>query len=247
MNDTAELVELLREQFSLEKKKPLYILFTDVVKQAIQSGLLKQGEFLPSEREFSQLLNISRITVRKALERLEEQSLIVRSRGQGTYVNNSLEYSLKTPQGFSQQLILRGKKPNTIWVNKTLVSCSDEVASHLNLESGSDVFMLKRVRYADDDPVSVEESYVPVELIHDIDQIGLSLYDYFHSQHIFPHRTKSWVNARMSDEAFQAHIKLDKMMPILLIKQVVFDNQGNPIEYSINYCRSDMYTFVSEE
>ena len=241
------LIELLHHALNSKKTKPLYLIVAEAINDAIKSDILAQGDFLPSERELSLLLGISRITTRKAFEMLEQQNLITRSRGYGTFVNKTLEYSLKTPQGFSRQLILKGKKPNTIWINKTIVPATEEMSRHLHLKPNSNVFMLKRIRYANEEAVSVEESYVPTSLIKNSDEIDLSLYDYFYQQQIVPSRTKSWVSAQMPDNAFQEYIKLDKMIPILLIKQVVFDQQNQPIEYSINYCRSDMYTFVAEE
>ncbi|MEA1189387.1 GntR family transcriptional regulator, partial [Escherichia coli] len=169
------------------------------------------------------------------------------SRGYGTQINNIFEYSLKEARGFSQQVVLRGKKPDTLWVNKRVVKCPEEVAQQLAVEAGSDVFLLKRIRYVDEEAVSIEESWVPAHLIHDVDAIGISLYDYFRSQHIYPQRTRSRVSARMPDAEFQSHIQLDSKIPVLVIKQVALDQQQRPIEYSISHCRSDLYVFVCEE
>ncbi len=59
--------------------------------------------------------------------------------------------SLKEARGFSQQVVLRGKKPDTLWVNKRVVKCPEEVAQQLAVEAGSDVFLLKRIRYVDEE------------------------------------------------------------------------------------------------
>jgi DNA-binding GntR family transcriptional regulator len=88
---------------------------------------------------------------------------------------------------------------------------------------------------------------VPAHLIHDVDAISVSLYDYFRSQQILPQRTRSRVSARMPDAEFQSHIKMDSAIPVLVIKQVALDQHQRPIEYSISYCRSDLYVFVCEE
>ena len=190
---------------------------------------------------------VSRITVRKAMQALEEEGVVTRSRGYGTQINNIFEYSLKEARGFSQQVVLRGKKPDTLWVNKRVVKCPEEAAQQLAVEAGTDVFSLKRIRYVDEEAVSIEESWVPAHLIHDVDAIGISLYDYFRSQHIYPQRTRSRVSARMPDAEFQSHIQLDSKIPVLVIKQVALDQQQRPIEYSISHCRSDLYVFVCEE
>ncbi|ECW3137742.1 GntR family transcriptional regulator [Salmonella enterica] len=223
------LIAQLNERISAADNTPLYMKFAQTVKDAVRSGILEHGNILPGERDLSQLTGVSR------------------ARGYGTQINNIFEYSLKEARGFSQQVVLRGKKPDTLWVNKRVVSCPDEVAQHLAIPAGSDVFLLKRIRYVDEDAVSIEESWVPAHLIHDVDAIGISLYDYFRRQHIYPQRTRSRVSARMPDDEFQSHIQMDGKVPVLVIKQVALDQQQRPIEYSISYCRSDLYVFVCEE
>ena len=241
------LIAQLKERIAAPDNTPLYLKFAETVKNAVRSGVLAHGNILPGERDLSQLAGVSRITVRKAMQALEEAGVVTRARGYGTQINNIFEYSLKEARGFSQQVVLRGKTPNTLWVNKRVVKCPEEIARHLSLAPDSDVFLLKRIRYVDDDAVSIEESRVPVGLIPNPDDIGVSLYDYFRSQNIFPQRTRSRVSARMPDSEFQAHIKMDDKIPVLVIKQVALDQQHRPIEYSISYCRSDLYVFVCEE
>ena len=248
MNDAhSTLIKQLCTRFAQTDNTPLYVKFAETVKQAVRTGVLHQGNVLPGERELSQQTGVSRITVRKAMEMLDQEGVVIRSQGYGTQISDKFEYSLKEAKGFSQQVVLRGKKPDTLWVNKSVVKCSEDVASQLKVPVNSDVFMLKRIRYVDNQPVSIEESYVPVALIKDVDDIGLSLYDYFRSQNIIPQHTKSKVSARMPDADFQSHIKLEDSIPVLVIKQVAFDHLNIPVEYSINQCRSDMYVFVSEE
>ncbi|WP_312951222.1 GntR family transcriptional regulator [Superficieibacter sp.] len=242
-----QLIEQLNERMTAADNTPLYLKFAETIKNAVRSGGLAHGNILPGERDLSQLTGVSRITVRKAMQTLEEEGVVTRARGYGTQINNIFEYSLKEARGFSQQVVLLGKKPDTLWVNKRIVPCPEEVAQRLAIETNSDVFMLRRIRYVDDEAVSIEESWVPTHLIHDVDAIGVSLYEYFRSQHIFPLRTRSWVSARMPDAEFQSHIKMDDTVPMLVIKQVALDHQQRPIEYSISHCRSDLYVFVSEE
>ncbi|MDU7341342.1 GntR family transcriptional regulator [Enterobacter sp.] len=201
------LIAQLNERIAAPDNTPLYLKFAETVKNAVRSGVLEHGNILPGERDLSQLTGVSRITVRKAMQALEEEGVVTRARGYGTQINNIFEYSLKEARGFSQQVVLRGKKPNTLWVNKRVVKCPEEVANHLSISPDSEVFLLKRIRYVDDDAVSIEESWVPVG----------------------------------------SHIKMDEKIPVLVIKQVALDQQHRPIEYSISYCRSDLYVFVCEE
>lgn len=240
------LIEQLNARLASADNTPLYLKFAQTIKSAVRNGTLEHGNILPGERDLSQLTGVSRITVRNAMEALEKEGVVTRSRGYGTQINNIFEYSLKEAPGFSQQVALLGKKPSTLWVNRQIVKCPADVADRLTISAGDEVFLLKRIRYVDDEAVSIEESYVPVGLIGNVEDIGISLYDYFRSQNIHPQRTKSYVSARMPDAEFRSHMQTDDNIPMLVIKQVAFDGQRGPIEYSISYCRSDLYTFVCE-
>lgn len=246
MTDHAILFSRLTHTLAEESRTPLYKRFAVAIKDAVRDGTLVNEEILPSERDFSQSLNISRITVRKAMDELEKEGVVFRSRGYGTQICSQFEYSLKEPKGLSQQAVLRGKKPDTVWINKSKIQCSAEIGEKLGLDKGSDVYQLKRIRYVDQQAVSVEESWVPARFIADADEIGISLYDYFSKQHILPVKSQSRVSARMPDEALKMQIALPDNVPVLVIKQLALDAQGNPLEYSISYCRSDMYVFIAE-
>ncbi len=241
------LVERLRTRMAEPDKLPLYVKFADVVQLAVRNGEIQRGDFLPSERDFVLALGISRITVRKALELLAELEIVVRGRGYGTYVNQQLEYRLKPAMGFSQQVVATGKTPGTLWISKTRVPCRAEIAEHLQLSAGCDVYLLKRVRDIDGEPVSVEENYVPLHLIADVEQIDISLYAYFRSQGIAPVRTRNWVSAQSPSQEFIQCVNTPATLPVLVVKSLAFDTNQRPLDYSINYCRADMYVFYSED
>lgn len=77
----------------------------------MRSGVLEHGNILPGERDLSQLTGVSRITVRKAMQALEEEGVVTRSRGYGTQINNIFEYSLKEARVFLSRWYCAGKSP----------------------------------------------------------------------------------------------------------------------------------------
>lgn len=147
------LIAQLNERISAADNTPLYMKFAQTVKDAVRSGILEHGNILPGERDLSQLTGVSRITVRKAMQALEEEGVVTRARGYGTQINNIFEYSLKEARGFSQQVVLRGKKPDTLWVNKRVVSCRMRSRSIWRSPQAATSFysnafvMLMRMRY----------------------------------------------------------------------------------------------------
>ena len=203
------LIAQLNERIAAADNTPLYLKFAETVKRGAQRGA--------GAREYSARRTRSQPVNRRVPHHRAQSDAGAGSRGRcnacpGLRNANPQHLRIFAERGarFSQQVVLRGKTPNTLWVNKRVVKCPEEVASQLSLEPESEVFMLKRIRYVDDDAVSIEESRVPVGLIPDPDAIGISLYDYFRSQNIFPQRTRSRVSARMPDSEFQAHIKMDE-------------------------------------
>ena len=109
MTDQTALFSRLTSTLADESRTPLYKRFATAIKDAVRDGVLMHEEILPSERDFSQSLSISRITVRKAMDALEKEGVVLRSRGYGTQICSQFEYSLKEPKGLSQQAVLRGK------------------------------------------------------------------------------------------------------------------------------------------
>ncbi len=86
-------------------------------------------------------------------------------------------------------------------------------------------------------------SWVPAHLIHDVDAIGISLYDYFRSQHIYPQRTRSRVSTRMPDAEFQSHIQLDSKIPVLVIDKWRLTNSNGLLSTALATVAA-IYTFL---
>ncbi len=105
-----QLIAQLNERILAADNTPLYIKFAETVKCRAQR-VLEHGNILPGERDLSQLTGVSRITVRKAMQALEEEGVVTRSRGYGTQINNIFEYSLKEARGFLSRWYCAGKSP----------------------------------------------------------------------------------------------------------------------------------------
>ena len=169
--------------FKIDKESPLPIYFQleEGVKETIEKGELKPGDLIPSEREFSEQFEISRMTVRQAINNLVNNGYLVRKQGRGTFVaQQKIEQKLKGLTSFSEDMRSRGMVPSTKLLEFRQVAASKPVADKLMLAEGSMVYEMKRVRLADDTPMALETSYLPVELVAGLDASIAqgSLYDY---------------------------------------------------------------------
>ncbi|TQI80255.1 DNA-binding GntR family transcriptional regulator [Serratia fonticola] len=252
MDTNRRLLEKLQQDLARAGAMPLYLRFNESVRQAIEMGILSQGDFLPSERHFTEQLGISRITVRKALACLEQDGIIGRSRGYGTFIQTplvqpKLAYSLADVKGFSREVMLQGRKPDTMWISREKIPADSTLANKLALSENTPVYKLKRIHFIDQRPMSVAVSYVVPDAITNVEDIGVSLYDYFRLNNVELGSLRSQVSAAMSDDETLQALQLKEPMPLLIIKQTLFDSQKKPIEYSESFCRSDMYEFISED
>lgn len=242
------LYTFLNQRLSREKADPLYIQLDRAIREAVDQGELTPNSCLPSERNLMQSLDVSRKTVRHAFELLRKDRIIDSAQGMGTFVCRKLNYALNEEKGFSEIVSRLGGVPSTRWLEKKLVMAEGEVAEQLQLASGMKVWHLKRLRFIDGQPVSIESSYVRYEAIRDIEAIGASLYDYFQSCDISIKNKTSYIRADLPGEEVMKLIQVDSQCPILIIRQRMFSGDTNiPVEYSINYCRSDVYEFVVDD
>lgn len=239
-----EVSAYIKEKIQANNSVPIYIKLAESIKSALNEGLLNEGDFLPTERKLCDYTDTSRVTIRKALELLEKDKIIVRQHGKGTFIADAAKEHLSFTKSFSQKIILSGRTPDTVWISKSLVDASEFLIEHFALQQNTKVFLLKRIRSVDSSPISIEESYVPTDLIDSLDDVKLSLFDYFKERGIIPAKMKSKVTAEVANEELVKVTGYDKSQPMLVIKNFVYAEDGAPIEYSINYCRGDMYEFV---
>ena len=134
----------------------------EALRQLIDSGRLPPGSGLPSERELAEQLDLSRVTVRRALAGLVEDGLLVQRQGAGTFVAERLLKSISKLSSFTDDLRARGLRPRAVVLERELGEVTPIEAMALNLSPGAGVSRMTRLRYAGDEPLAIERSAVQV-------------------------------------------------------------------------------------
>jgi GntR family transcriptional regulator len=156
---------VLKNDLDMASDKPLYEQLISFIKSDIDSGLLNVGDLLPSENEFCERYDISRPTVRQALSALEEQGLVVRMRGKGSFVSRpKVKRSLKTLYSFSDEVAAMGLKPKSRVIAYEVITPGEEIQSRLGLTDGEKVYSITRVRYAGEEPIALEMAFIPTRM-----------------------------------------------------------------------------------
>ncbi|HHV09893.1 MAG TPA: GntR family transcriptional regulator [Clostridiales bacterium] len=147
--------------------KPKYILIRDEIKKAIMNNVYNTETGLPSERELSEMYSVSRVTVRKALNELENEGLTYTIKGKGAFVSgNKISQNLGYLASFSDDMASRRLKPSSKILALEVIPATKTIADNLNINYAEEVIMLKRLRLANNEPMAIETAYLPIKFKH---------------------------------------------------------------------------------
>lgn len=235
-------------QFKVDSNdsSPLYVQIARKLSDDVRNGRYQVDQALPSERLLSELLDVSRVTARKAIDQLVEQGLVVRRRGSGNYIAPRIEQALSNLSSFSEQLQQRGYRPGSRWLKRSIVTASAEEQLSLGLSPNTKVARLERLRLADDVVMAYEVSVLPYRVVPDPQVIGASLYEYLNGIGKAPIRALQHIRAMNASDALAEQLGVPENQAVLFITRIAYLESGEAVELTHSYCRSDHYDFVAE-
>lgn len=242
-------IALQREAWARKGRGPLYLQLRDHIAESIQSGQLKPGNPLPSERDLAEFSGMSRITIRKAVQELVREGLIIQRQGSGTSVSpsfNRVEQSLTRLTSFSEDMALRGKTVRTQWLDRGLFTPSVNETVALGLKPHSLVARISRLRIADDRPLAIERAAMSPDYLPDPEKIGHSLYAHLDSRGFKPVRAIQRITAINLAAEDAALLEMEPGSAGLSIKRISYLGTGQVIEFTQSKYRGDAYEFVAE-
>lgn len=229
--------------------KPLWQQMHEQIQSYLDSGNIAAGDALPSERDLSEWLGVSRSTVRRCYEELRKNQLLHgRGRGGSVLTEQRIRPTLGRLKGFTQEMAEIGKKASSSVLLKTLCSNAD-IAGIFAVPADTVFLHLVRVRYADDIAMTREEAWLNLALapqLKDWNGQGSS-YEFLRlSCGIdFTHATQT-VEAVNSSAADDAAFGFSQPQPCLLLKRKAYTGQQQLIEYVEGTFRGDLYTYQVE-
>ena len=232
-------------------KLPYYQQLYEILLGKILRREWQPGDMIPPESELIEEYQVSRNTVRQVLEKLVNDGLIYRQRGRGSFVSHpTLEQAMTRIVSFTEDMHQRGFTPGTRVLSTDLVSAGEEIANQLDIPVGEQLVGLRRLRLADGEPMSIEESYLIHQYCPDIlehDYALEPLRRVLESE--FGIRIAS---AKQVIQAIQAPPDLANLLEIppgaalLLITRVSFSQSRIPVEYLRIHYRADRYSLFNE-
>ncbi|MCF3643343.1 GntR family transcriptional regulator [Rhizobium sp. TRM95111] len=228
---------------------PLYLKLRQSLEAAINSGKLNHGDALPPERDLADFANISRVTVRKAVDDLVKDGLLVRRHGSGTFVVkpvSKVQQSLSRLTSFTEDMARRGLTTRAQWLDRGLFHPSPDEMMILGLPADALVARLGRLRIADDMPLAIERACISSEFLPDPQQVTDSLYAALQKRGCRPVRAVQRISACNIKDTDGAMLGVAPGSAGLSIERVSYLPSGRVVEFTRSLYRGDAYDFVAE-
>ena len=226
--------------------QPLYQQLQRALREAIESRVLAPDDALPAERQIASELSVSRITVRKAIDGLVEEGLLVRRQGSGNFVCSRIEKNFAKLTSFSEDMRSRGRTPHSEWLKRSEGAVSPEEALTLRLSPGAPVYRFHRLRFADDSPMCLEYATIAGDCLPSLDAVGISLYEALERAGNRPVRALQRLRALLLSAEHAKLLNAREGDAGLLVERLGFLRDGRAVEFCQTYYRGDTYDFVAE-
>jgi len=237
------------QMFDKDSPFTLYYQLKEKLAKKIADHDWKPGEKIPSEAELCDAYSVSRITVRKAIEDLVRSGQLIKHQGKGTFVTNvSMEHKLSKFYSFSEELTRSGMTERAQVLSFDIVAAADEISEKLLLQKNEKVFMVKRLRMANEMPYTVEVSYIPYALCKGLSAKNISqkgLYNSMRKLNVFPERIVEKIRAAVVSKPDASLMKVKPNAPAIKLERLTYYGSLT-IEYCVSIVRGDFFTYTIE-
>ena len=224
---------------------PLYFQVSQQIEHAISSGQLGPGARLDNEISLADQFGLSRPTMRRAIQELVDKGLLVRKRGVGTQVVHGQVTRPVELTSLYDDLARGNQAPRTTLLINEIVPASETVSHFLDVPVGADVLRLRRLRFANGEPLAILENYLPDDL-SDIGQSDLEargLYQLMRAKGVHIRVAKQKIGARAGTAEECQLLGERKGSPLLTMDRATHDDSGRPVEWGHHVYRASQYSF----
>ncbi len=224
---------------------PLYYQLIEMIRKDIETGVLKPGDIIPSERELSEKYQISRPTVRQAIKELAYEGLLNREKGRGTFVSRP-----KFNYGFIQQfstfyddMAEKGYQVQTKVLNIEVRKDLPNIEKILNIAESDPIICIERIRFVEGEPIVKVSNFIPFSLCPDLineDLTDKSLYrTLFEKYHLRAYRAEITLEAVVADDLDSQVLEIPKGAPVIFMKNITYTPENTIMDYFQSRFRGD--------
>lgn len=233
----------------MKENGPLYKQVFETIKTNIERNIYKVNELLPSEQELQKEFDVSRITVRRALQELEIAGYVNRVHGKGTYVEQRKQYSnLIGASSFSSETQKLGERASSIILDFRELKSTVVISEYLQIPLNSDVYFLKRLRLKNGRIVGVNETYIAklpgLSIERDELNETTSIYKMYGDKGFTIVGATETIEAKMPSKTTRTELYMQEGEPVFFRERITYVENHVPIEYSLNTYKADEYKYV---
>ncbi|MBM7552691.1 GntR family transcriptional regulator [Thalassobacillus pellis] len=225
----------------------LYLQVIDQVKRDIENGIYQEKEKLPSEFQLSKKLGVSRATLREALRILEEENIVTRRHGVGTFVNPKPVFSsgIEELTSVTSMISKSGMTPGTQFLSTEFIEPTEDDINRFDPIELHTLAKIERVRTADGQPVvycidKIPERLIPVRDVLETDSIFKVMEEFGKKRVSY---AVTYIEPVGYHEKISPILECEPEQSMLLLKQMHYTEQDEPVLYSSNYFRADKFSF----
>lgn len=230
--------------------RALYMLVKEKIDEKIENKEYKPGDRLPSEAKLSEKFGVSRATLRETLRVLEKEGKVNRRQGIGTFITEKVglfKSGIEELTSITQTIEAMGLEAGTIDLELSYEKKAPDLAKEFDLSSDDNMIVVHRTRTANQKPVAYCEDYFPQKLLSSNlikEDMTISLFDFLEANcNIYISYAVADIIPVTADQFLSNKLDLEEGKPLLLLKQMHYDDRDNPVLYSKNYFRSDKFEF----
>ncbi len=224
---------------------PLYFQVSQQIEAAISSGQLGPGARLDNEISLADQFGLSRPTMRRAIQELVDKGLLVRKRGVGTQVVHGQVTRPVELTSLYDDLTRGHQGPRTTLLVNEMALATEQVSHFLDVPVGSRVLHLRRLRFANSEPLAILENYLPEDLSEvgqgDLESRGL--YQLMRARGVHIRVAKQRIGARSGTAEECTLLDERKGSPLLTMDRATHDDSGRPVEWGHHVYRASQYSF----
>lgn len=227
---------------------PLYAQVRDALRRRILSGDFTPHTRIPSESQLTAIFAVSRITIRQALAELENDGLIFRVHGKGTFVSKPKAFQdLTRLQSFGEAMHPQGHETYSRVIGIEAVKPTSHVRQQLQLEEGKTVVEIKRIRFLDHEPIAVETSHLRHDIGNELAKRDLATRDIFlileNDLGLMLGNAELLVGTHAATDWQADHLMVERGFPMLHIERLTMTTTGEPVIFEHLYHRGDAFRY----
>jgi GntR family transcriptional regulator len=228
---------------------PLYHQLQCVLKAEIEAGKWQPDQQIPTETKIAERFGVSKITVRQALQALAEQGYIRREQGRGTFVSRrNFDEGPRELTSFTEEMRRHDLTASSRVLEQLVVAADEGVSEALRLPPHEPVFVLRRVRLANGEPMGVQTAHIPAALVPGLEKENLetaSLYETLQGRYgLYPARARETYFASLADCKASELLRIPVGSPVYAAERVTMLPNEKPFEFVLSIMRGDRYSIV---